>query len=82
MLTITVDDGVARRWYVGMWVPNVDPITIVALQADSDELNHIIHLFTHDTLTIPLSRESVNVWYGDIARTIYSALRWRPDLVS
>lgn len=66
------------QWHVGSELPKVDINQIDYIQADGDELFHIIQLFkfrSTDTFTIPIPFDKrVVKWYGDIAKTIIANL--------
>lgn len=52
--------------------------TIVKIQADGDELDHILSQYQNPTIKeysipVPLNKQVV-VWYGDIAKTIIANL--------
>lgn len=83
----------AIDWHVGERLPPTISYDMVdAIQADCDELEHIVDVFsvarrvrTHGVSpeeqpiikipTIPVSDKRVQNWVGDIARTIFLALR-------
>jgi hypothetical protein len=65
-------------WHVGYSLPRISPLDIEFIQADGDELDYVVRLFTpirdgvSRPCTIPVPRQRVVRWYGDIARTIYA----------
>ncbi len=52
----------------------IPAVSAITTETD-EEIYHIVDCFTHDTLTIPLPRETQYItWYGCIAQTILSNL--------
>jgi DNA-binding IclR family transcriptional regulator len=72
--------SIGYSWNVGQPSPIIDTAisTITYIQADGDELELILNSFctnphanhTSRHYTIPVAKERVMKWYGDIARTI------------
>ena len=62
------------NWKIGETLPPAGTVEVHTLLAEGEELDLIVSLFSHDTLTIPLSDTHVNSWYGDTARSIFDAL--------
>ena len=67
-------------WHVGTPFQNelakfTSAKSVLELQADGDELEHIKRLFSlGGTYSIPMPQKRVVRWYGDIARTIIGNL--------
>lgn len=74
-LDIVFHDGHELTWHIGQKLPifstkQIDAISHI--QADGDELQHIMNLFSIDgVFTIPMPKVGrVIRWFGDIAKTI------------
>lgn len=86
MLHIVFSDALLITAHVGSPLPEYEPHMVETLQADGHELEKIVELFTTpfksastpEVCTIPLPNRRVVCWYGDMAKTIASALQgWR-----
>ena len=68
-----------KAWHVGesLSISPTEMPFVESLQADCDELEHIVNLFmgADGNCTIPISKRRVNCWYGDIAKTIVFAVK-------
>jgi len=56
---------------------SVDVASMRFLQASGEELDHIQYQFSYGDMqrvTIPFSRQKVQRWYGDLAKTIFCSL--------
>lgn len=79
MLAVILKSGKELIWHVGgkPYSPP-EPNQVVEIQADGHELAKIVELFSHGhnvpTIPVPNYRPVVN-WYGDLAKTIYAAIR-------
>ena len=71
------------QWHVGenFPIPYKNIKDVVEIQADSDELEHIQHIFrntnvdtTSPIYSIPMPKIRVVRWFGDIAKTIAATL--------
>ena len=70
MLYITTKHGDVE-WHIDHKLPNL-PGKVLELQADGDELHEIKRLFGE---SIPMTKNAIVNWAGDIARTIYLNLK-------
>lgn len=57
-------------WHVGESLPEIQPFMVRRIQADGDELDLILLSFQN----LPHTEERVQIWYGDLAATIYANL--------
>ena len=74
-MILVFSDKISYPWVIGTPLPGAVADVTTILADTSNEIDAIIHLFTHDTLTIPLPRDNDRVaWYGCIAQTILSGL--------
>lgn len=77
MLYVIDTDLNEYEWHVGdKFLPGVSAWEVKGIYADSQEADAIINLFTHHSVcTVPFSTGTRSQsWYGDTARTIFTAL--------
>jgi len=62
-------------WHVGQPSPEIDKDKVTSIQADSDELWHIISRFTNLPYVMNQDDAPVQRWYGDHAKFIVGNLK-------
>lgn len=76
-LAIKLNTKQIKTWNIGQPLPcNYDEIAqIEYIQADGDELEYIKNTFVfNNNYTIPIPRNRVVRWFGDIAKIIVDSL--------
>ena len=78
--SVKMKSGTICTWHIGQTLPPIKIDSVVSLQADGDELEHIVDQYQcggqrANTATycysIPMPMDKpVVTWYGDIAKTI------------